>query len=243
MVYFLTAVAAIAGFLFGYDEGVIAVALPLIEKDFPMTPFVSGFMTAAVPLGALFAACVAGRVTDRFGRRRVLMVAAAVFAAAALIAAAMTAIWILVVARFVLGFAIGLAAVVAPLYISESAPRAIRGALVATYQLAITFGILVSYLAGLAFGSGGSWRMMFALGAVPAGLFLVGLAFLPESPRWLVLRGFSDAAKASIRRLRGAGADVDRELGEIRSSLAASTGKKAGYAALLAPLVRPASTP
>ena len=240
MVYFLTAVAAIAGFLFGYDEGVIAVALPLIEKDFPMTPFVSGFMTAAVPLGALFAACFAGRVTDRFGRRRVLMVAAAVFAAAALIAAAMTAIWILVVARFVLGFAIGLAAVVAPLYISESAPRAIRGALVATYQLAITFGILVSYLAGLAFGSGGSWRMMFAWGAVPAGLFLVGLAFLPESPRWLVLRGFSDAAKASIRRLRGAGADVDRELGEIRSSLAASTGKKAGYAALLAPLVRPA---
>lgn len=136
MVYFLTAVAAIAGFLFGYDEGVIAVALPLIEKDFPMTPFVSGFMTAAVPLGALFAACFAGRVTDRFGRRRVLMVAAAVFAAAALIAAAMTAIWILVVARFVLGFAIGLAAVVAPLYISEPAPRAIRGALVATYQLA-----------------------------------------------------------------------------------------------------------
>jgi len=74
VVCFLTIVAAIAGFLFGYDEGVIAVALPLIQKDFPVSPFVSGFMTAAV----LFAACIAGRVTDRFGRRRVLMAAAAV---------------------------------------------------------------------------------------------------------------------------------------------------------------------
>ena len=240
MVYFLAAVAAIAGFLFGYDEGVIAVALPLIEKDFPMSPFVSGFMTAAVPLGALFAASIAGRITDRFGRRRVLMAAAAVFAVAALVAAAMTAIWVLVFARFVLGFAIGLAAVVAPLYIAEAAPLAIRGALVATYQLAITIGILVSYLAGLAFGSGGSWRLMFGLGALPAGLFLVGLAFLPESPRWLVLRGFPDAAKASIRRLRGAGADIDGELAEIQSSLGAGTGRNGGYAMLLAPAVRPA---
>lgn len=240
MIYFLTAVAAIAGFLFGYDEGVIAVALPLIAKDFPMSALVSGFMTAAVPLGALFAATVAGRIADRFGRRRVLMTAAVVFAVAALIAAAMTAIWVLVVARFVLGFAIGLAAVIAPLYIAESAPLAIRGALVATYQLAITFGILISYLAGLAFGGGDSWRTMFGLGALPAGLFLVGLMFLPESPRWLVLRGLPDAARVSIRRLRGAGADIDRELSEIQNSLATGGGKAGGLAMLLAPAVRPA---
>ncbi len=240
MIYFLTVVAAIAGFLFGYDEGVIAVALPLIEKDFPMSALVSGFMTAAVPLGALFAATVAGRTTDQFGRRRVLMTAAVVFAAAALIASAMTAIWILVVARCILGFAIGLAAITAPLYIAECAPLAIRGALVATYQLAITFGILVSYLAGLAFGGGDSWRTMFGLGALPAGLFLVGLAFLPESPRWLVLQGLSDAARISIRRLRGAAADIDKELGVIQFSLAASAAKTGGYAMLLAPAVRPA---
>jgi sugar porter (SP) family MFS transporter len=240
MIYFLTAVAAIAGFLFGYDEGVIAVALPLIEKDYPMGPAVSGFMTAAVPLGALFAATIAGRITDRFGRRRVLMAAAAVFAVAALIAAAMNAIWVLVLARFVLGFAVGLAAVIAPLYIAESAPLAIRGTLVATYQLAITFGILVSYLAGLTFGGGGSWRLMFGLGALPAGLFLVGLAFLPESPRWLVLHGLPDAARASIRRLRGAGADADRELADIQASATAGSGGISGLGALLAPAVRPA---
>ncbi len=119
MIYFLAAVAAIAGFLFGYDEGVIAVARPLLDKDFTMSAALGGFMTAAVPLGALVAASVAGRITDRFGRRRVLMAAAALFAVGALIAASITAIWMLVAARLVLGLAIGLAAVVAPLYISR----------------------------------------------------------------------------------------------------------------------------
>ena len=149
MIYFLACIAAIAGFLFGYDEGIIAVARPLLDKDFPMSPVVGGFMTAAVPLGALIGASLAGRITDRFGRRRVLMSAAALFAVGALIAAGMTAVWMLVAARLMLGLAIGVAAVAAPLYISEAAPVSIRGGLVATYQLAITFGILVSYLTGL----------------------------------------------------------------------------------------------
>src|SRR6516162_7221372 len=95
-----------------------------------MTPLVGGFMTAAVPLGALIGASIAGPITDRFGRRRVLMTAAALFAVGALIAAAMSATWILVLARLVLGLAIGVAAVTAPLYIAEAAPLAIRGALV-----------------------------------------------------------------------------------------------------------------
>ena len=174
MIYFLASIAAIAGFLFGYDEGVIAVARPLLEKDFPMTPLVGGFMTAAVPLGALIGASLAGRITDRYGRRRVLMAAAALFAVGAVIAAGMTATWILVAARLVLGLAIGVAAVTAPLYIAEAAPLAIRGALVSTYQLAITFGILVSYLSGLVITGDGDWRAMFALGAVPGILFLIG---------------------------------------------------------------------
>ena len=240
MIYFLASIAAIAGFLFGYDEGVIAVARPLLEKDFPMTPLVGGFMTAAVPLGALIGASLAGRITDRFGRRRVLMAAAALFAVGALIAAGMTATWILVAARLVLGLAIGVAAVTAPLYIAEAAPLSIRGALVSTYQLAITFGILASYLSGLVITSDGDWRAMFALGAVPGLLFLIGLVFLPELPRWLVLRGFVDKARASLERLRGDGAPVARELDEIVRTAQAEAGQKHSYAALLAPTIRPA---
>jgi SP family galactose:H+ symporter-like MFS transporter len=242
MIYFLAAIAAIAGFLFGYDEGVIAVARPLLDKDFPMSPLVGGFMTAAVPLGALAGASVVGPITDRFGRRYVLMVAAALFAIGALIAAGMTATWILVAARLVLGLAIGVAAVTAPLYIAEAAPLAIRGALVSTYQLAITFGILVSYLTGLAIRGDGMWRVMFGLGAVPGIFFLVGLALLPESPRWFVLKGLLDKARASLLHLRGAGARVDEELGEIASAAKAEIGQKAGYLALLEPTVRPAVT-
>jgi sugar porter (SP) family MFS transporter len=240
MIYFLAAVAAIAGFLFGYDEGVIAVARPLLDKDFTMSAAVGGFMTAAVPLGALVAASVAGRITDRFGRRRVLMAAAALFALGALIAAGITAIWMLVAARLVLGLAIGLAAVVAPLYISESAPFAIRGALVSTYQLAITVGILASYLTGLVISGAGMWRHMFGLGAVPGVLFLVGLAFLPESPRWLVLKGLPDGARASLLRLRGRGWNVDGELDEMVRTAQAEAGRKIGYRALLDPAIRPA---
>src|SRR6516165_6219154 len=205
-----------------------------------MTPLVGGFMTAAVPLGALIGASVAGRITDRFGRRRVLMAAAALFAVGALIAAGMTATWILVAARLVLGLAIGVAAVTAPLYIAEAAPLAIRGALVSTYQLAITFGILVSYLSGLVITGDGDWRAMFALGAVPGILFLIGLIFLPESPRWLVLRGWTDKARSSLQHLRGAGSPVEPELDEIVRTARAEAGQKHSYAALLAPTIRPA---
>ena len=240
MIYFLAAVAAIAGFLFGYDEGVIAVVRPSLDKDFPMGPLVGGFMTAAVPLGALAAASVAGRIVDRFGRRRVLMAAAALFALGALIAAAITAIWMLVMARLVLGLAIGVAAVGAPLYIAETAPLRIRGALVSTYQLAITIGILVSYLTGLVVSGDGTWRTLFGLGAVPGLLFLAGLAFLPESPRWLVLKGFPGEARASLRRLRAQGWDVDGELDEMVRTAEAATGRRTGYRALLEPAIRPA---
>jgi MFS family permease len=170
MIYFLAFVAAIAGFLFGYDEGVIAVARASLEKDLPMGPFVGGFMTAAVPLGALVAASVAGPITDRYGRRSVLMAAAALFTVGALAAASTDTVMMLVISRFVLGLAIGLAAVAAPLYIAECAPLESRGAMVSTYQLAITVGILVSYLTGVVIddeAAKGMWRIMFGLGMVP----------------------------------------------------------------------------
>ena len=240
MIYFLAAVAAIAGLLFGYDEGVIGVARPLLIKDYPLSPFVDGFMSAAVPLGALGGAIIAGRLTERFGRRRVLMGAAALFAVGAIAAAGIDAVWQLVLARLALGLAIGVAAVIAPLYIAETAPLRIRGALVSTYQLAITFGIVASYLMGLAITGDGMWREMFALGCVPGLLFLLGLIFLPESPRWLMMHRGRAAAHASLQRLRGAGADIDAEIDEIEISARANATSSRRFSELLTPLVKPA---
>ena len=110
----------------------------------------------------------------------------------------------------------------------------------ATYQLAITFGILVSYLTGLAIEGDGTWRLMFGLGAVPGLLFLLGLAFLPESPRWLMLKRFPDQARASLLRLRGEGANVSQELQDIEHAAHAEAGKKVDYSVLWSPTVRPA---
>jgi len=243
MIYFLAFVAAIAGFLFGYDEGVIAVARASLEKDIPMSPLVGGFMTAAVPLGALVAASVAGPITDRFGRRSVLMAAAALFTVGALGAAGVSTVTLLVVARFVLGIAIGMAAVAAPLYIAECAPLESRGAMVSTYQLAITVGILASYLTGVVIDdetAKGMWRIMFGLGVVPGVLFLAGLALLPESPRWLVRKDRPTEARASLARLRGPAGDVDGEVAEMVRSVKAELDQPVGYGALLEPAVRPA---
>lgn len=243
MIYFLALVAAIAGFLFGYDEGVIAVARASLEKDLPMGPLVGGFMTAAVPLGAMVAASVAGPITDRFGRRSVLMAAAFLFAVGALMAAIINTVMLLIVARFLLGIAIGMAAVAAPLYIAECAPLKSRGAMVSTYQLAITVGILVSYLTGVVIddeAAKGMWRIMFGLGIVPGVLFLAGLALLPESPRWLVRQQRTQEARASLARLRGPAADVDGEVAEMVRSVATELNKPVGYGALLDPAVRPA---
>jgi sugar porter (SP) family MFS transporter len=240
MIFFLAAVAAIAGLLFGYDEGVIAVASPSLEHDIPMTTLAHGFTTAAVPLGALLSASIAGRITDRLGRRSVLMVAAALFAVGAIGASMVGSIGMLVVARLVLGAAIGVAAVVAPLYIAESAPLRVRGALVSTYQLAITAGIVLSYLTGLVLRSDGTWRVMFAIGAIPGLVFLFGLFFLPESPRWLALRGRDEQAAASLQRLRGPTANVAAEIAAIHSVAATEAPGSAGAAKLLAPWIRPA---
>ncbi len=240
MIYFLAAVSALAGLLFGYDEGVIAVASPTLEADFPMRPIESGFMTAAVPLGALVGALLAGRLTERFGRRRVLMLAAALFAVGALSAAMIEAVWMLVLARLVLGLAIGVAAVVSPLFIAEAAPIESRGALVSTYQLAVTFGIVASYATGLLITGPGTWRVMFAIGAVPGLLFLLGLLVLPESPRWLVLKGREREATESLTRLRDRAHDVPAEIAEIVRVANAESDHATGLGALFDPAIRPA---
>lgn len=240
MIYFVAAIAAIAGFLFGFDEGVIAGALHLLRKEFTITAAAEGFMTAAVPLGAMAGAVIAGPLAEPLGRRFLLLAAAALFIVGALLASVATAVWMLTCGRLLLGIAIGVAGIMAPLYISESAPAHRRGMLVSLYQLAITIGIVSAYMVDYGFGD--AWRYMFAAGIIPGIALGVGMALLMDTPRWLVSRGRSGEAVTAIARLRGLPASdpaVKQEVSEISVAVAADA-RRGGWPDLFSPSVRPA---
>jgi SP family galactose:H+ symporter-like MFS transporter len=222
--------------LFGYDTGVISGAILFIRGDFDLTPTQVEMVVACVLLGALLGAMAGGVLTDRFGRRRIIIATAAVFVAGALTTALSPTMAWLITGRIVIGAAIGVASFAAPMYISEISPDGIRGKLVSVNQVALTTGIVVSYLVDYALAGAGAWRWMFGLAVVPATLLGVGMLWLPESPRWLAGRNMIDSARGVLRRIRGTG-DVGAELEEIRKSLAVQRGR---WTDLFTPAVRPA---
>ena len=236
LVYLATAISALGGMLFGYDIGVISGAILFIKSDFSLSPSLEEIVVSSVLLGSLVGAVVGGLLTDRLGRRRLLIAAAVVFALGAVGAALAPGTAWLVAARIVAGAAIGIASFVAPLYISEIAPVAIRGKLVSINQVALTSGIVISYGIDYAFAGSQAWRWMFALAVIPAAAFALGLMFIPESPRWLVGRGHVDQARAVLKRIRGPD-QVEGELTEIQHSVAQQKGH---WSELLGPRLRPA---
>jgi sugar porter (SP) family MFS transporter len=235
-VYLATAVAALGGMLFGYDVGVISGAILFVKKDFSLSPGLEEIVISSVLLGSLIGAIAGGVLADRWGRRRLLIITASVFGIGAIGAALSPDTGWLIVARILAGAAIGVASFVAPLYISEIAPVAIRGKLVSLNQVALTSGIVISYLIDYAFAGAGAWRWMFAMAVVPAAAFAIGLLFIPESPRWLVGRGMADKARAVLERIRAPG-QVEAEFTQIQES---AQQQKANWVELLSPVLRPA---
>lgn len=232
------AIAGLGGLLFGYDTGVIAGALLFIKTDFELGSFAQGLVVAAVPIGAVVGAAVAGPAADNYGRRLMILLAAAVFIIGALVSAAAPGVEVLVIARVVIGVAIGLASAAAPVYISEMAPPESRGRLVSFFQLAVTIGILVAYLVGLAFDASEGWRWMLGLGCVPALALAFGMLRMPQSPRWLVMHGDDFAARATLAKIRVDDPDtIDRELDEIKGGLEEKPGQ---WSELLQPVVKAA---
>ncbi|MEA2429365.1 MAG: hypothetical protein QOF37_2993 [Thermoleophilaceae bacterium] len=211
-VYFF---GALGGLLFGYDTGVISGAVLFIKKDFHASAFVQGAIVASLLLGAMIGAASAGRLSDRLGRKRLIIAAAIIFTVGAAGAAAAPSAGALIAARFVLGIAVGCAALVVPLYLSEIAPAEIRGAISSLNQLMIVSGILVAFLVNAALASSGNWRLMLGLAVVPSLSLLVGMAFMPETPRHLVREGEEEEAREVLERVRE-GDEVDSELREIR---------------------------
>jgi sugar porter (SP) family MFS transporter len=231
-------VTFLAGLLFGYDQGVISGALPLLQEDLDLSTLESEIVTSWVTLGALFGALVAGGTADRIGRRWTAVGAGVLFAAGAVIqAVAPDAGW-LTVGRVVTGLGVGVASVVAPLYAAEMAPKSLRGRFVSTYQLAITVGIFLAYLADDALTPSDRWRTMFALAIVPGVALAIGFLVMPESARWLLKMGRRDDARTSLRKVDGPGI-ADAELATIETDLEAEALEgQASWGEVFSPTLR-----
>lgn len=194
---------ALGGLLFGYDTGVISGALLFIPNDFKLSPFLQGAIVAGLLLGAMIGAAVAGRLADAVGRRRLIVGAAVVFTGGAILAAVAPSVWVLIAARIIIGLAVGSAALVVPLYLAEIAPTEVRGAIASLNQLMIVGGILVAFIVNAILASSGNWRLMLGLAAVPSIILLVGMLFMPETPRYLVHAGEDEAAHEVLEELPG----------------------------------------
>jgi SP family galactose:H+ symporter-like MFS transporter len=236
--YLIAAVAALGGLLFGYDTGVISGALLFIRQVMSLSPTLQGVVVAIALAGAAIGAAGSGYISDRVGRRPVILGAGLLFIAGAILSAVASDVSVLLVGRFLVGLGIGVASMLAPLYLAEISPANVRGAIVSLNQLCITGGILVSYLVGFALaGAVDGWRWMLALGALPGLILAAGMLVLPESPRWLAGQGRVEGAERVLRRLRGVD-DVSDELNSLRSDVLHANREASGVWQLLAPRLR-----
>ncbi|MCC7209521.1 MAG: sugar porter family MFS transporter [Anaerolineae bacterium] len=220
--YRIASVTALSGLLFGFDTAIINGAIVFLRRHFRWSEIETEVAAGSLLAGCALGAGVAGTLSDRFGRKVVLLLAALIFALSSVATALPNGLAQFVAARVVAGIAIGIASMLAPLYIAEVSPAAIRGRLVSMNQLAIVLGILVSYLVGWALAGLGdeSWRWMFAVAALPSLLFFAALFFVPESPRWLVKEGRHDEAARVLARL----GEPPARLGEIERAIAEESG-------------------
>lgn len=205
--------------MFGFDIAIISGASPFIQQRFRLNAIQLGWAVSSLLLGCILGSGAAGRTADKFGRRRVLAAVAFTFVVSSVASGAARTFSELIAARILGGVAVGAASMVSPMYIAEISPHRIRGRMVSLCQLAITSGILISYLINYGLRNVGSsnWRWMFLSGAVPSALFFVLLFFVPESPRWLFTRG-RGAEALEILKSVGGEASANDELATMRSS-------------------------
>lgn len=234
--WLICGIAAIAGILFGFDIAVINGAIIFLKAAFRLTDFQTELAVSILLVGCIAGSAIAGWITDRYGRRRVLSSAALLFAISSLGTAAARSFLEFGVARFIGGIAIGIASMLAPLYIAEVSPARIRGRLVSLNQMAIVSGILLAYFInwGLSFAGESGWRWMFAVAVVPSFGLFAGLFFVPESPRWLMEQNREAEAREVLVRVEGAEQAAD-QLVQIRATLQQEAGT---FGDLLAPALR-----
>jgi sugar porter (SP) family MFS transporter len=208
LVAVIATVAATGGLLFGFDTGVISGAIPFFQKAFNIENNWVEIITTAGLVGAVIGAMFSGRIVDNIGRKKVILAAGIIFIIGAIWSGASSSAVMLMFARFFLGLAIGISSFTAPLYIAEISPTKSRGTLVSMFQLLITIGIMVSYLSDSAFAVPDTdpafvtaWRPMFYVGVIPALIMFIGMLFLPETPRWLISKGYEDKCREVLQKV------------------------------------------
>ncbi len=236
-VILVAAITSIGGLLFGYDTGVISGAILFIREDFVLSSIAQEVTVSAVLIGAVIGASISGMLADKYGRKIMIVLASIIFGIGAIFSAFSPNVNTLIASRVVVGIAIGMASFIVPLYIAEVAPINIRGALVSLNQLAITLGIVISYMVDLYFAPNGSWRWMLGLAVIPSLVLAFGMFFMPPSPRWLISKGSESKAIKVLKRIRGI-ENVDKEVNEIEQTLLLENEGK--WSDLLEPKIRSA---
>jgi SP family arabinose:H+ symporter-like MFS transporter len=232
-------IAALGGFLFGFDTAVISGVLGFVTGNFHFDLFMEGWFVSSALLGCIIGVAAAGKLSDMYGRKKIMLLAACLFFLSALGCMLSTSAGLLIAFRLVGGLGIGVASMICPLYIAEFSPSHFRGRMVALYQLAITLGIVAAYLSNawlVKISTHSSfhgflhyiitqdvWRSMIGIGMIPAFIFLICLFPVPESPRWLLLKGREATALKYLNRLNPPGA-AQHELNEIRKNIGEENG-------------------
>jgi SP family galactose:H+ symporter-like MFS transporter len=244
-VLLIATIAATGGLLFGFDTGVISGALPFLKDNWALNDRSIALLTTGVLFGAVIGALFSGRLADRLGRKKMIIVNALIFAVGAVGCGYSPSTGMLIAMRVLVGIAIGITSYVVPMYIAEISPVAHRGMLVTLNQLMITIGLLASYIADYLLSNNadpGSWRPMFLVGTIPAMVLLVGMFFLPETSRWLISVGRDKEGRKVLEQMEEP-ALVDSTFEEIRRDLAGThiKGRRAtGLREILQPWLRPA---
>jgi len=241
-VFLIAIVAATGGLLFGFDTGVISGALPFLKDYWTLNDKTVEWVTTTVLIGAVLGAVFSGKLSDLLGRKKMIIVNAVIFSIGALGCAFATSINMLIAMRIVIGIAIGITSYVAPMYIAEVSPTRRRGALVTLNQLMITIGILVSYISDYLLSNDTnpeSWRWMFGAGFIPGIVLLVGMLFLPETPRWLISKQRWEEGKKILMQVEDPDL-VDQTFDDLQQDVLLSAQHKTHSKEILKPWLRSA---
>ncbi len=224
--YVVAIVASLGGLLSGYDTGVISGALLFINETWSLPDTLQGFLVSSVLIGAVIGAATNGVLADMFGRKRIIMATAVIFIFGSILCAFAPNVYVLIISRIFVGFAVGIVNFVVPLYLSEISPKNIRGTLVSLYQWAITSGILFSYFINAAFAQAVyNWRWMLFAGVLPGLVLFVGMCLMSDTPRWLVSKNRDDEAKLVFKKIEP-DIDADKEIQDIKITLNGGLDKK-----------------